>query len=432
MAIKRSNWTLWTSSSTPTKNYTVIWWYMEPDGTIVEEKIYANDQAEFDDTLKQALELYNTDPTFKQAVDGTRASIGSSNRTTTTLKNSGWRANGKGGNYNPILGGNSWAATITPLSTSEVLNARYQAAANAGNTNLANAYKALNKENTSYNKVANQIADYYGALADSVSRREQGLADAKYAVANKLFDDMASQKDYVWWLYWPEGTLTTAINKYYDDMWDYLASEAGREMAYADAMWVQSWASLWMMRAQRNQAYNEAFQKSLQIMATELEAKQSIAQNLITFMSNLRKEYWDTANDYIISQYERANDLLNAIEENIAKTSAQLQAYRFSWGGGWSSSSTSWKKWDDMNALERLAYLQTSEWKAFMKANGINSIDIDTAWTWWVVGVNGSWQFIDLINDDLLKKSNVNSSYVPGLLSWHYSITTWARAWTWS
>ena len=62
---------------------------MEPDGTIVEEKIYANDQAEFDDTLKQALELYNTDPTFKQAVDGTRASIGSSNRTTTTLKNSG-------------------------------------------------------------------------------------------------------------------------------------------------------------------------------------------------------------------------------------------------------------------------------------------------------------------------------------------------------
>jgi hypothetical protein len=46
-----------------------------------------------------------------------------------------------------------------------------------------------------------------------------------------------------------------------------------------------------MMRAQRNQAYNEAFQKSLQIMATELEAKQSIAQNLITFMTNLRKEY---------------------------------------------------------------------------------------------------------------------------------------------
>jgi hypothetical protein len=56
----------------------------------------------------------------------------------------------------------------------------------------------LNKENTSYNKVANQIADYYSTLADSVSRREQGLADAKYAVANKLFDDMASQKDYVW------------------------------------------------------------------------------------------------------------------------------------------------------------------------------------------------------------------------------------------
>lgn len=424
MAIRRSNWTLWTGSSTPTKNYTVIWWFMEPDGTIVEERQYQYTpvnvtQDDFNRAYRDAVDLYDTDATFRQVVNSNRA-------------NTNWWANGVWGNYNPILDGSRGAATITPLSTSDVLWARYQAAVNSGNTNLANAYKTLNKENTSYNKVANQIADYYGALADSVSRREQGLADAKYAVANKLFDDMASQKDYVWWLYWPEGTLTTAINKYYDDMWDYLASEAGREMAYADAMWVQSWASLWMMRAQRNQAYNEAFQKSLQIMATELEAKQSIAQNLITFMTNLRKEYWDTANDYIISQYERANDLLNAIEENIAKTSAQLQAYRFSWGGGWSSSSTNWKKWDDMNALERLAYLQTNEWKAFMKANGISSIDVDTAWTWWVVGVNGSWQFVDLINDDLLKKSNVNSSYVPGLLSWHYSITTWARAWTWS
>lgn len=377
MAIRRSNWTLWTSSATPTKNYTVIWWYMEPDGTIVEEKIYANDQAEFDDALKQAIELYNTDPAFKQAVDGTRASIGSSNRTTTTLKNSGWRANGKGGNYNPILGGNSWAATITPLSTSEVLNARYQAARNAGNTNLAEAYKTLNKENNAYNRVANQIADYYNTLAQNVAAREEGLAAEKRTLANKLFDDMASQKDYVWGLYWPEGTLTKAINTYYDDMGDYLASEAGREMAYADALWVQSWASLWMMRAQRNQAYNEAFQKSLQVMQNELEAKQSIAQNLITFMTNLRQEYWNTANTYIISQYQRANDLLNTIEESIASTSANIAAARLAWTKGSSSNKNTETKWEDLTTIQKVQKLK--EWWYYF-------------WHW--LDKNGSWDII--------------------------------------
>ena len=248
------------------------------------------------------------------------------------------------------------------MSTADVLWARYQAAYNSGNTNLADAYKALNKENTAYNRVANQIADYYGTLANDVARREQWLADAKYDLANKLFGDMASQKDYVWWLYWPNGSLTTAINKYYDDMWDYLASEAGREMAYADAMWVQSWASLWMMRAQRNQAYNEAFQKSIQIMQAELEAKQSIAQNLINFMTNLRQEYWDTANTYIISQYQRANDLLNTISESIASTSSNIAMARLSW---WGSSSSKWTDsdltWDDLNGLQKLQYAK-SQW----------------------------------------------------------------------
>ena len=55
---------------------------------------------------------------------------------------------------------------------------------------------------------------------------------------------MADQKDYVYGLYGPNGTFTREINTYYDDMGDYLASEAGREMAYADALGVQSGASL--------------------------------------------------------------------------------------------------------------------------------------------------------------------------------------------
>lgn len=319
MAIKRSNWTIVPASSTPTENwrYVVIWWYMDPSGKIVEETQW----------VPNATPSTSTSSTYVQTPHGWTPVLQWAAGWATSVAQVPYRSSGNG--------------IVSPMSTADVLWARYQAAYNSGNTNLANAYKTLNQENTAYNRVANQIADYYGALANDVAQREQWLADAKYDVANKLFGDMASQKDYVWWLYWPNGSLTTAINRYYDDMWDYLASEAGREMAYADAMWAQSWASLWMMRAQRNQAYNEAFQKSVQIMQAELEAKQSIAQNLINFMTNLRQEYWNTANTYIISQYERANNLLNSISESIAQSSSNIAAARLSAGRSSNSSDDS-------------------------------------------------------------------------------------------
>lgn len=337
MAIKRSNWTLWTSSVTPTVNnwrYELIWGYMKPDGTIVEETIFHPET--------------NTATTYV---------------TTTPTRNS-----------DEIINRVLWnGVAITPLSTSDILNARYQAAYNNWDVNLANVYKTLNTENNTYNKIANQVADYYNALAQDVAKREQWLADAKYGVANKLFDDMASQKDYVYGLYGPNGIFTKEINAYYDDLGDYLASEAWREMAYADALWAQSWASIGMMRAQRNQAYNEAFQRSLQVMQQELEAKQNIQQNLINFMTNLRQEYWDTANTYIISQYQRANDLLNTISNNIASTSSQIAAARLStWGWGWSS--TEGQNWDELSTKQKIDLLKKN-WYSFGKW-----IDVDKNW----------------------------------------------------
>lgn len=271
-----------------------------------------------------------------------------------------------------VPGQTSTTNIVEPLSTSDVLNARYQWAYNEGNYDLANLYKSLNKENNAYNRISNQIADYYNALAQDVAKREQWLADAKYDVARKLFNDMASQKDYVWGLYGPQWTFTKEINTYYDDMWDYLASEAGREMAYADALWVQSWASLWMMRAQRNQAYNEAFQRSLQVMQAELEAKQSIQQNLINFMTTLRQEYWDTANTYIISQYQRANDLLNTISSNIASTQANIALARLSWRWWWSSTES--QNWDELSTKQKIDLLKKN-WYSFGKW-----IDVDKNW----------------------------------------------------
>lgn len=314
--------------------------------------------------------------------------------------------------------------SIAPMSTSDILNARYQAAYNAGNTDLANAYSALNQGNSSYNKIANQITSYYDALAKDVAKREQWLANAKYNVANKLFNDMADQKDYVYGLYGPNGTFTREINTYYDDMGDYLASEAGREMAYADALGVQSGASLWMMRAQRNKAYNEAFQRSLQVMQQELEAKQSIQQNLINFMTALRQEYWDTANTYIISQYQRANDLLNAISENIASTSSQIATSRLSWGwrGGWQQQQQGW--WeitlDDFAVWAKKNWIKADDprYSQFNKdwsfTISLWSWDTKTFWSW----TFNSWWWINKLN-----------TY---LWTWYVPAWTWAGTWTWS
>lgn len=315
---------------------------------------------------------------------------------------------------------------VPPLSTSDILNARYQAAYNQWNTNLADAYKALNQENTAYNRVANQIADYYNVLAQDTAKREQWLAWAKYDVANRLFNDMANQRDYVYGLYGPQGTFTREVNTYYDDLWDYLASEAGREMAYADALWAQSWASLGMMRAQRNQAYNEAFQRSLQVMQQELDAKQNIQQNLINFMTALRQEYWDTANAYIISQYERANNLLNAISQNIATTNANIATARLSaWWGGWQSQSQQQTRtWDDYNWLEKTNAI-LKWWNDWLAWNNISSVDYNKNWD--LVWYTNSWSTITLISADQLKNSWLSAKWVANTLSWAW-VNVWAAS----
>lgn len=273
-------------------------------------------------------------------------------------------------------------------------------------------------------RLANQVTDYYNALAQDVAQREQWLAWAKYDVANRLFNDMASQRDYVYGLYGPQWTFTKEVNTYYDDLWDYLASEAGREMAYADALWAQSWASIWMMRAQRNQAYNEAFQRSLQVMQQELEAKQNIQQNLINFMTALRQEYWDTANAYIISQYERANDLLNAISQNIATTNANIATAKLStWGWGNQTKETTledlWKKFEWMNWQAKKEYLKTDEWKALMKAVWFTDYDLlDWNYVWWTTDKDWNRKAYTLINSWAMNDSKLSAPTLLDEMSW--------------
>lgn len=209
-----------------------------------------------------------------------------------------------------------------------------------GDTALWDAYSALRKDSNAYSNTAKQINDFYWYLGSDIANREAILAWAKQNLANQLYTDMAQDKQYVMDMFGPNWTLTQEVNKYYDDLWNYLATDAWRQAATIAAQGMHSWASLWAIRAQQNQAYNESFARYVQAKEQEINAKQQIATNLINYMSSLRKEYGDTTNQYIIAQYERANDLLNSLSKSIADNNAQLASLKLTNSLKWSSSNS--------------------------------------------------------------------------------------------
>lgn len=225
---------------------------------------------------------------------------------------------------------------------------------NQWDTALWDAYSALWTWSDAYSKLANQMNDFYSVYADDIAKREMWLAWVKQDLANRLYWDMSQQRQYVMDTFWPNWTLTNEINKYYDDLWNYLATDAGRQAATIAAQWIHSGASLGAIRAQQNEAYNQSFARYVQAKEQEINAKQTVASNLINYMSTLRQEYWDTTNSYIISQYQRANDLLNSISASIAQSNIELAWTKLSNALKWSWSSTSnnaqFNRWPEFNA----------------------------------------------------------------------------------
>lgn len=230
---------------------------------------------------------------------------------------------------------NTVSNVFTPAETYKLQADWYY---NQWNTALWDAYSALWKGSDAFSTTAKQMNDFFNAYASDITQRENALAWVKSELANKLYNDMSQQRQYVLDTFWPNWSLTKEINQYYDDLWNYLSTDAGRQAATIAAQWVHSWASLWAIRAQQNQAYNESFARYVQAKEQEINAKQQIAANLINYMSTLRQEYWDTTNTYIISQYQRANDLLNAISQSVAQSNVELNNAKLSNSLKWSGS----------------------------------------------------------------------------------------------
>ena len=238
---------------------------------------------------------------------------------------------------------------------------------------LWDLYSGLWKDSNAYSNTAKQMNAFYWALAEDVANRERNLAGAKYDLANQLNQDILSQRQYVMDTFWPEGTLTKEIDSYYWDLSNYLSSEAWREAAKIAAQWVHSWASLWAIRAQQNEAYNEAFSRYIQAKEQEINAKQAIAGNLINYMSTLRQEYWNTTNQYIIAQYERANDLLNNLSSSIASANAELASAKLAWVTKWGGSSSS-----TSTPMTRQDYLAVQEYMDQLRNWGNSTGDEDS------------------------------------------------------
>lgn len=223
----------------------------------------------------------------------------------------------------------SWESNITPavdpiqsiapsntFSNYDAYNLQAQGYANQWDNAMANAYSNLANNLWRYSKFANNTLTWYDDLLNYLQQNEKWLQNVAWKTYNTLVGDIQGQRDYINKMFWPNGDLTREVNTYYDDLWNYLATDAWRQAATIAAQWVHSWASLWAIRAQQNEAYNQSFWRYIQAKEQQINAKQQIASNLINYMANLRQEYWDTTNQYIIDLYKRANDMYNQVAES--------------------------------------------------------------------------------------------------------------------
>lgn len=330
--------------------YVITWWYMNPDGTIVEEKQY---------------------------VPG----VASATPAVNTV-----------GNYQYF-----------PMA--ETYGLQSNGYADQWNTAMANAYWTLASGLWRYANSANNMINAADATLNYIKSNEAGLQWAAWNLYNNLVWGMQNQYDYINKMFGPQWELTQEVNKYYDDLWNYLATDAGRQAATIAAQWMHSWASLGAIRAQQNEAYNESFGRYIKAKEQQINAKQEIASNLINYMSALREEYWDTTNKYIIELYKRANDMYNSVAQDVAndiRTYNNLTASSIwtGWSTGWwtsgysSSNMTNWNtggntgnniEWS--NAGQNISNTQTTQQQNQIVTNYDNpeaSVDDDTLplWAW--------------------------------------------------
>lgn len=271
-------------------------------------------------------------------------------------------------------------ATTPAFSNQEVYNIQSQGYRNAGNNSLADAYGNIANNLWAYSTFANNTLQGYDSLLNYVRNNENWLQALARGYYNNLMQDLESSRNYANQMFGPNGELTKEVNQYYDDLGNYLSTDAGRQAAAIAAQWVHSGASLGAIRAQQNAAYNESFGRYVQAKEQQINAKQQLAANLLNYMSALRQEYWDTTNQYVIDLYKRANDMYNSIAQSAAADLNQYNTLMASRVGSW----WGWNPTTDTPSIEDIKLnVNNWQWKIGM--------EVGSDWYTYTVYTDASW-----------------------------------------
>lgn len=251
--------------------------------------------------------------------------------------------------------------------------------------NYADVYSQSNPAlSQQYRNLANQagmrwdtqrnILNWYDGLANDVANRQQYVTDISGNLANNLLWDINNQRDYIYSLYWPNGSITQEVNDYYSGLSNAIAWDTGRQLAQSDVNAKMAGVSVWANRNTQNQIYNEGYERALKAKEADINAKNNIVSALQNYMTALRTEYWDTTDKYIIQKYQQANDLLNQIQGSMTQDMVNLENSKLQfnmqralsgWAGGWQEMSEEEKVLYN-NFLQSLSMLQDAS------ANGIS------------------------------------------------------------
>ena len=171
----------------------------------------------------------------------------------------------------------------------------------------------------------NNILNWYDSLAHDVANRQAYVTNMSGDLANSLLWDINNQRDYIYSLYWPNGSITQEVNDYYSGLSNAISWDTGRQLAQSDVNAKTAGVSVWANRNTQNQIYNEGYERALKAKEADINAKNNIVSALQNYMTALRTEYWDTTDKYIIQKYQQANDLLNQIESSMTQDMVNLE-----------------------------------------------------------------------------------------------------------
>lgn len=193
------------------------------------------------------------------------------------------------------------------------------------NPALSQQYRNAANQAWMWWETQNNILNWYDSLANDVANRQAYVTNMSGDLANSLLWDINNQRDYIYSLYWPNGSITQEVNDYYSGLSNAISWDTGRQLAQSDVNAKMAGVSVWANRNTQNQIYNEGYERALKAKEADINAKNNIVSALQNYMSALRAEYWDTTDKYIIQKYQQANDLLNQIESSMTQDMVNLE-----------------------------------------------------------------------------------------------------------